>query len=70
MALFLLCSVVNCQFTIQANMQHDEDTGTYFIETYIGSKLEKKVLLIDTLANGTAIDYDVRNSKDSTVHKD
>lgn len=51
-------------------MQHDEDTGTYYIETYIGSKLEKRVLLIDTLANGTAIDYNVGNSKDASVHRD
>lgn len=51
-------------------MEHDEDTGTYYMETFIGSKLERKVLLIDTLANGTAIDYQVLNSKDSIVHQD
>ncbi len=66
----MLCSVVNCEFTIQTNMQHDETTGTYYMDTYIGSKLEKKTLLIDTLANGTAIDYEVGNSKDAKVYPD
>ena len=40
------------------------------MDTYIGSKLEKKSLMIDTLANGTAIDYEVGNSKDSYVYPD
>ena len=51
-------------------MQHDEGTGTYYMDMYIGSKLEKKTLLIDTLANGTAIDYEVGNSKDAKVYPD
>jgi hypothetical protein len=56
--IFFVCSVVNSSdFVPSFGMEHDEDTGTYYFETFIGSKLERKLLLIDTLANGTAIDY-------------
>lgn len=34
----------------------------------MGSHLEKRFLLIDTLANGTAIEYSALNSKRATVH--
>ena len=70
MGLFLLCSVVISSFAPSVDIEHDEDTGTYYIETFIGSKLERKLLLIDTLANGTAIKYSVVDSKDSKVHND
>ena len=35
------------------------------MDLYVGTKLEKMTMLIDTLANGTAIDYNNTDSKDN-----
>lgn len=34
------------------------------MDLYVGSKIERMSMLIDTLANGTAIEYNYKDSKD------
>ena len=69
-ALFLIMIVCSASFEVVRMLEQDEDTGTYYLEVYMGTHLERRVLLIDTLANGTAIDYNSTNSKESVVHFD
>ena len=72
--MILLGFVANClgfamgSFDVSYNLQQDELSNTYFFEVYMGSHLEKRFLLIYTLANGTAIEYSALNSKRATVH--
>jgi hypothetical protein len=49
-------------------LEQDDSTGTYYMDMFVGSKLEKVHMLIDTQANGTAIRYNQTNSKRSIVH--
>lgn len=46
----------------------DDDVEQYLLPVYIGSHVIRKNLLIDTLANGTIIDYDPEKSRNSVVH--
>ena len=39
-------------------LEQNEKTGTYYFEVFVGSDLESRQLLIDTLANGTAINIE------------
>jgi len=50
-------------------LQDDLD-GRYFLEMFVGSKLERVNLLIDTQANGTAISYSYLRSKRMKLSED
>tara|TARA_B110000285_G_C14931779_1_gene517685 strand:+ start:70 stop:255 length:186 start_codon:yes stop_codon:yes gene_type:complete len=36
-------------------LEQDESTGTYYMDMYVGTKMEEVHMLIDSQANGTAI---------------
>ena len=56
-------------FSKSYELLQDADTGLYFMELFVGSKLEKVDMLIDTQANGTAIDYNYGASRMAIAHK-
>ena len=39
-------------------LEQNEKTGTYYLEVFVGSDMENRQLLIDTLANGTVINVE------------
>ena len=49
-------------------LEQDESTGTYYMDMYVGTKMEEVHMLIDSQANGTAIQYNQKESKRSIVH--
>ena len=55
--LLLLISLVSAEYSYTFSLEHDEESGTYYMDLFVGSQLERSTLLIDTLANGTAIKY-------------
>jgi len=55
---------VQSNFSNTLPLEHDEESGTYYMDLYVGTKLERMIMLIDTLANGTAIKYNYTDSKD------
>jgi len=63
----LLIGCAQCEFSNTFNLEHDEESGTYYMDLYVGTKLERMTMLIDTLANGTAIKYNFTDSKDFTA---
>jgi hypothetical protein len=52
-----LLSFSQGQFTSTYQLDFDEDEHIYTLEVFVGSKLESRRLVLDTLSNGTAIDY-------------
>ena len=44
--------------------------GYYFFEAFIGGPFQRRQLLIDTQANGTAVQYDIDASLEALVEKD
>lgn len=44
--------------------------GYYFFQAYAGTHLEPRRLLLDTQANGTAVEYDPTKSYASTRHNE
>ena len=49
-------------------LDQDEATGTYYMDMYVGTKMEEVHMLIDSQANGTAIKYNQKETKRSIVH--
>ena len=60
----LFFGTVQSNFSNTLPLEHDEESGTYYMDLYVGTKLERMIMLIDTLANGTAIKYNYTDSKD------
>jgi len=52
------------------DLQQDEELGTYYLETFVGMLQERALLLIDTMANGTAIKYPAEQSRRAVIHDD
>ena len=52
------------------DLVQDDETEAYFMEVFVGTKLEKLKLLVDTQSNGTAVVYDPTTSGRSRVHDD
>lgn len=46
---------LDTDFTQKYFLSLNEETGSYFLKVYVGTDLQRKRLLIDTQANGTAI---------------
>ena len=55
--LTLLGPVRSFDFSRTYDLIQDEVNGRYYMELYMGTKLQRVDLLVDTQANGTAIDY-------------
>ena len=68
--LSILLGIANCEFSNTFPLEHDEESGTYYMDLFVGTKLERMTLLIDTLANGTAIKYNYTESKDYKLTDD
>ena len=66
--LLFIQKVSSYDFTRTYELEQDEDTGTYYMDMFMGTKLENVHLLIDTQANGTAIKYDAQDSRRSIIH--
>ena len=60
----LLTQFVCAEYSYTFELEHDEESGTYYMDLFVGTKLERATLLIDTLANGTAIKYNTTESGD------
>ena len=54
--------------TIVYELDQDEATGTYYMDMFVGTRMEEVHMLIDTQANGTAIRYNQKHSRRSSVH--
>ena len=65
----LLPLTLGYDFSRTYNLIQDDASNLYFFEMFVGSKLEKVNLLVDTQASGTAIKYDTEASRRSIVHK-
>ena len=50
-------------------MEQDVESGLYFMISYLGSRTERVGMLIDTMANGTAIKYEVDQSSSRIKHE-
>jgi hypothetical protein len=61
--------VLAYDFTRTYELEQDEESGTYFFQVFMGTKLEKANLLIDTQANGTAINYNLEASGRGILHQ-
>ena len=46
---------LDTDFTEKYFLSVNEETGSYFLKVYVGTDMQRKRLLIDTQANGTAI---------------
>ncbi len=57
----MLLSLSQGEFTSRHPLNYDGDI--YSLDLFVGSKLEPRKLVVDTMANGTAIDYNYKNSK-------
>eukprot|EP00356_Strombidium_inclinatum_P013704 CAMPEP_0170494034 /NCGR_PEP_ID=MMETSP0208-20121228/14404_1 /TAXON_ID=197538 /ORGANISM="Strombidium inclinatum, Strain S3" /LENGTH=257 /DNA_ID=CAMNT_0010770023 /DNA_START=14 /DNA_END=787 /DNA_ORIENTATION=- len=70
-AVAALLSSGSC-FVKEMRLTEDAQTSSYFLPLYVGSKLERKELLVDTQANGTVIAYDylASNSRVKKMDKD
>jgi hypothetical protein len=49
-------------------LNQDDTSGNYYFETYVGRLQLRTLLLIDTLANGTVIEYNAEESHRATIH--
>ena len=54
---------------VQTKALHQEPEGYYFMTVYVGEPMQPKQLLIDTQANGTAIQYDSGVSMEAVEEK-
>ena len=70
LSIFATLGFCNAGFQETYDLVQDDETETYFLEAYVGSKVEKLNLLIDTQANGTAIVYDPSTCQRARVHDD
>jgi len=64
--LFIGCTLAS--FDVGYVLKQDQTNETYFFEVWVGTMREKKLLLLDSLANSTAIMYDPSISRRSKVH--
>lgn len=55
---------------ISYQLDQDEESGLYFMISYLGSRSERVPILIDTMSNGTAIKYEVDQSSSKIEHLD
>lgn len=67
-SLIALIGLTMASFDVGYTLKQDEENETYFFEVWVGTMREKKLLLLDSLANATAIMYDPSISRRSVVH--
>ena len=68
--LFVGVNVCNAGFEETYDLLQDAGSETYFMQNFIGSKVQEVNMLIDTQANGTAVAWDPSTSLRSRVHND
>jgi len=64
----LFCASITSASLHQSFDLVQDESGQYFFTVFVGSLMSRRLLLVDTLANGTCISYDPTMSKRSTIN--